>query len=64
MDPGRSGGSVVPIVYTALGWVLGFLGTLGLQWLNRSKRKKDFELGLCVELKEAMSLDLLLRIGS
>lgn len=46
--------SVVPIIYTGFGWVLGFLSTLVLQWINRRKRKKDFRLGLCVELKEAM----------
>jgi len=45
--------SVVPIIYTGFGWFLGLLSTLVLPRINRRKRKKDFELGLCVELKEA-----------
>lgn len=44
----------MPIIYTGFGWFLGLLSTLVLQRINRRKRKKDFELGLCVELKEAM----------
>lgn len=46
--------SVVPIIYTGFGWFLGLLSTLVLQRINRRKRKKNFELGLCVELKEAI----------
>jgi hypothetical protein len=43
-----------PIIYTTLGWVLGFFGTLLLQWINQKKRKNDFKESLCVELKEAI----------
>ncbi len=43
-----------PVIYIVVGWVLGFLGTLLLQWINENKRKKAFRKSLCAELEEVI----------
>ncbi|MCD6317514.1 hypothetical protein J7M02_00415 [Candidatus Aerophobetes bacterium] len=43
-----------PIIYTTFGWVLGFLGTLLLGWINQKKRTKNFKESLSLEFKEVI----------
>ena len=42
------------IIYIALGSVLGFLGTLLLQRINRKKRAKEFKESLSLEFQEVI----------
>ncbi|MBI5492891.1 MAG: hypothetical protein HY893_08170 [Deltaproteobacteria bacterium] len=43
---------LVPIIYTAFGWLLGFFGTLLQRWLEKKRLREEFKKTLSTELKE------------